>query len=606
MSLENSEHRVGRLPSGAARIYQSSGRVPWVRLAGCFIAALTVVGLAGWTPVATLAAEATNVELQVAAHLEAGEFGAALEAAAKVEDQTAKTALIEQVAAAQVQAGEAGAVQESARRLPAGAARDRLQQAARQRQSAGGANLANPYPLIQMIQQLTGGLPDSPWLEADGEGGAVSWEQNGVWVDPNGVLARRLTTDQQGLLAALGLKARNAALTQDMAAPSNLRFVSLARLEKAVAARAEAGLPILETMRHMAGLSRIQYVIAVPDENDILLAGPAEGWKYNDKGVAVGATNGQPTLHLDDLVTVLRTFSKNGDKIFGCSINPRQDGMKAIKEYVEASQNAGPLAPGGTKGFLSEIQKRMGNQDVQIYGVPANSRVARVLLAADYRMKLIGIGKLEGGDEIPSIFELLPKFTKHEAMPLDALRWWLTMKYDSILHSPDRQVYEIRGSSVLVKSEDQTVNPDGTRNHTGKASPVNQLFAKNFTEHYGELAKRDLVFAELQNVFDLGMVAALLQTEHIAQRVNWNFGSFADNGTYKTKTVAPAKTVESVINHRVYRGTDIVVQVAGGVRGDVLSIAKDAELHREAAELKDVPKAKPGKLPEGKWWWDVK
>src|SRR6185369_10696734 len=133
---------------------------------------------------------------------------------------------------------------------------------------------------------------------------------------------------------------------------------------------------------------------------------------------------------------------------------------------------SGSLAPGAMKGFLSDIQKRMGQQDVEIYGVPANSRVARILVAADYRMKLIGIGKLEGGKEIPSIFELLPKFANHESMPLDALRWWLTMKYDAILHSPDQQVYEIRGSSVLVKSEDQQVNPDGTRNHTGKASPV--------------------------------------------------------------------------------------------------------------------------------------
>ena len=39
-------------------------------------------------------------------------------------------------------------------------------------------------------------------------------------------------------------------------------------------------------MRHLAGLHRIQYVIAVPEEHDILLAGPAEGWKYKRvKGV---------------------------------------------------------------------------------------------------------------------------------------------------------------------------------------------------------------------------------------------------------------------------------------------------------------------------------
>lgn len=608
MSLENSPHRSGGQPAGAgaARIIQSTGRVPWVRLVRCLLVTATLAGAASWMPVPITAAEQLNVEQQVAAFLTAGEFGAALNLATQAANPADRATLIQQVANAQLQAGETNAVEASARQLPAGPDRVRLQQSARQQRTAGGANLANPGPLMMMIQQLTGGPPDSPWMETDGEGGAVMWEQNGVKVDPQGVLSRVLTTDQQGALAALGIKSRVAALNQDMAAPSKLRFVSLARLEKAVASRLDSNQPLLETMRHMAGLSRIQYVIAVPDENDVLLAGPAEGWKYNEKGVAVGITNGRPTLHLDDLVTVLRTFSPNGERIFGCSINPRKEGMKAVKEYVDASQKAGPLAPGGMKNFLGDIQQRMGQQDVQMYGVPENSRVARILLAADYRMKLIGIGKLEGGQDIPSIFELLPKFTKHEPLPLDALRWWLTMKYDAVLHSPDRQVYEIRGSSVLVQSEDQIVQKDGTRLQTGKASPVNQMFAKNFTEHYAELAKQDLVFAELQNVFDLGMVAALLQTEHLAQRANWNLGSFADNGGYKPKTVPAAKTVESVINHRVYRGNDIVVQVAGGVRGDVLTLARQPELHREAAELQDVPKTKPSKLPAGRWWWDAK
>ncbi|MDB5388306.1 MAG: hypothetical protein JWM11_3952, partial [Planctomycetaceae bacterium] len=419
---------------------------------------------------------------------------------------------------------------------------------------------------------------------------------------------RRLSTDTQGQLTELGQKSRNAAINQDMKAASKLRFVSLARLERAAAERLKDGLPVLETMRNMAGLSRIQYVIAVPEENDILLAGPAEGWKYNEKGVAVGISNNRPTLHLDDLVTVLRTFTKSGDKIFGCSINPRQENLKAVKEFVEGSQNAGPLAPGATKHFLTEIQSRMGLQDVVIYGVPANSEVARVLVAADYRMKLVGIGKLEGGKEIPSIFELLPKFPKHQTMPLDALRWWLTMKYESILHSPDRQVYEIRGSSVQVQSEDQFVKADGTRVETGHASPVNRLFAENFTQHYGEMAKRDLVFAELQNVFDLGMVAALLHSEHLAQKANWTVGCFGVEGSYQPAKVPVSKTVESVINHRVYNDTNVVVQVAGGVRGDVLALARQTQLHQESSELKAIPgqaKIKPAKLPEGRWWWDA-
>jgi hypothetical protein len=347
----------------------------------------------------------------------------------------------------------------------------------------------------------------------------------------------------------------------------------------------------------------------VPEEHDILIGGPAEGWKYNDKGVAVGKTSGRPTLHLDDLVTILRTFSKNGDKTFGCSIDPRQENLKATKEFAEGSQKAGPLPPGATGQFLREIQSRMGLQDVQIYGVPADSRVASVLVTADYRMKLIGIGKIDAGKAIPSIFALLPKFPKHQTMPLDALRWWLTMKYESILHSPDRQVFEIRGSSVLVQSEDQVVKTtDGSRIQTGQASPVNQAFAKNFTDNYADLAKRDLVFADLQNVFDLGMVAALMHSEHLSQKAGWKPGCFEVDGDFQTMKVTVSKTVDSVINHRVYNGGNIVVQVAGGVRGDVLELAAaKSELHKEAQALKSIPaQAKPVKLPAGRWWWDAK
>lgn len=618
MTIEPCRTRAERFPSGngAARIYQSTVRVPWIRLAGGTGLVLMALTLAAVLPTAVTAAPPTALADQplipselapaVQAHLTAGEFGPALELAVTAKTLEEKAALIQQITAAQIQAGDSSGAEQSLRRLPEGPVRDGIARASQQ--MAGGGSFANPYPLMQMIMQLTGGMDQgSPWFQIDGEGGDISWEQNGVWVDPNGVLSRRLTSETTGRLAELGLKSRNAAINQDMATPSKLRFVSLARLEKAVAARTADGKPALETMRHLAGLSKIQYVISVPEENDVLLAGPAEGWKYNEKGIAVGATNGRPTVHLDDLVTVLRTFAKNGDKIFGCSINPRQEGLKSVKEYVTASQKSGPLPPGGTKHFLNEIQSRMGLQDVEIYGVPANSRVARVLVAADYRMKLIGIGKLDAGKEIPSIFTLLPKFPKHQTMPLDALRWWLTMKYESIQHSPDQQVYEICGSSVQVLSEDQFVQKDGSRIHSGKASPVNQAFAKNFTEHYDELAKRDLVFAELQNVFDLGMVAALLQTEHLTQKSKWNAGCFGLEGNYETAKVPVAKAVDSVINHRVYNDTNVVVQVAGGVRGDVLSLAKKPELHKVSNELKAIPtQAKPSKLPEGRWWWDAK
>jgi hypothetical protein len=221
-------------------------------------------------------------------------------------------------------------------------------------------------------------------------------------------------------------------------------------------------------------------------------------------------------------------------------------------------------------------------------------------------MKLIGIGKLEGVKGIPSIFDLLPLAQQKEAPPLNALRWWMTMKCDAIVHSPDRQVFELQGSSVLVLSEDQVVKENGERIQTGQASGANQMFARNFTSHYAELAKHDAAFADLQNVFDLGLVAAVLNRELLAPRAGWDLGVFAPDGEYRVTTVEAPKEVHSVINHRLYRGRDIVVQVAGGVRADLLAIVEDQGLAKESSALRQLPaKAKPVDLPAGRWWWDA-
>ena len=50
-------------------------------------------------------------------------------------------------------------------------------------------------------------------------------------------------------------------------------------------------------VRYMAGLQRIEYVLALPESNDIVLAGPAEGWKIDPLGNVVGATTGRAVLN---------------------------------------------------------------------------------------------------------------------------------------------------------------------------------------------------------------------------------------------------------------------------------------------------------------------
>ena len=559
-----------------------------VRSLGRWFALGVVSASTAWTCGDLWAANAVDDQIQ--AHLAAGEFAPAFNLAQTIENGAARDASLRSIARAQGAAGDTTAARQTLGGL------SNRKAAATERAQLGGGTGANFQPLMDLIEQETVG----PW-DADEPGtGTISQFEAGVRVDPKGVLYRQTKEEQTGRLAALGVQARTADINADMSRQSDLRMVSLTRLEAEVSRRVAAGEPVVESMKKLAGLSQIKYVFVYPESNEIVIAGPAEGWKYDANGVAVGSTSGKPALQLDDMVTVLRTFSPGARQMFGCSIDPRPEGLKAVKQFVTDSQNAGPLAAGGAKTWATKIGDKLGRQDITIYGVPSNSHVARVILEADYKMKLIGIGKLEGGSQVPDYFELTQQHPEFATGSIEALRWWLSMKYEAVLHSPDRTAFEIAGSSVQCKSENQYLKENGERVQTGKSEPLNEMFAKNFTDNYSELSAQEPVFADLKSVFDLALVAALIEREDLDGKTHWNRGAFALNGTYKSASYNVPQSVDTVVNHRVYKGKDIVVQVAGGVRADVASIVSDESLQKESTNS-----TKPA-LPEGRWWWDAK
>lgn len=532
--------------------------------------------------------------------LAAGEFGPALDAAGAIEDRTERTRQLHAISDAQRKHRDFRSAAETARRIPERVDRASARAAvSRDRSHSGGGNMADFTELIELIKSTV--EPDS-WDDVGGPGSTREYN-TGVYVDPQGVMRQRTKADQTGTLEGLARRARLADLNEDLARPSPLRLVSLRRLEQQVSAQLAAGRPLPETLQRLAGLTRVEHVFVFPEENEIAIAGPAEGWRYDDAGRAVGRESARPVLNLDDFVVVFRAFAPGGDARFGCSINTRDANLKDVKEFVEASNRGGALRPGQLGKWLSELQKRLGMQDVVVHGIPADTRAAQVLVEADYKMKLIGIARYDGGPQIPSYFELLQKSKGTKGAPLEALRWWLTMKYDAVLHSPDKLAFQFEGSSVLVQSENQFVNAQGRHVPTGIAEPLNRQFAENFTRHYAELAKRDPVFGELQNLFDMALVAALCRQEGLLELAHWEPGAFAPQGDYQSLKFGPPKEVESVINHRVYGGKDIVVQVAGGVQADIAGVARDPALARDS---ESVAQRREGlRVPPGRWWWDA-
>ncbi|MCI0361959.1 MAG: hypothetical protein L0211_26040, partial [Planctomycetaceae bacterium] len=124
--------------------------------------------------------------------------------------------------------------------------------------------------------------------------GGVSIDANGVVAAPN-VQARRELREQY-------LKEFKA-IAPELNQPVEIRKISLRAIEEAVAkADSQIAYYLPDEIRFLAGIQRIQYVFVYPEENDIVLAGPGEGWKIDENANYVGVTTGRPVLRLEDLM----------------------------------------------------------------------------------------------------------------------------------------------------------------------------------------------------------------------------------------------------------------------------------------------------------------
>jgi hypothetical protein len=558
--------------------------------------------MAGICP--TLAQErAPNPRLQ--AQLDAGEFGPATQAAAALPRGKERDDTFARVAAAQARAGAASSAFLSASQVDDYSLRSSALEQSKQTAGRFGGSMADFDSLIDLIKST---IAPTSWDDVGGPGSVQGFE-GGVYCDAQGTLRRVLEEDRSGRLASVRRasqlpKPSDQPLAPAVAAP--LRKISLSRLEKHLERCAAEGKSPTDEMRNLAGLYRIRYVLLYPDERDIVLAGPAGPWRLDAEGRQLNVESGQPVVQLDDLVVVFRSMLAPDGGRFGCSITPTQDGLARTKAFIEES-NKTPLKPGQRAGWLNKLRDSLGLQDIEVYGLDPRSRAAHVLVEADYRMKLVGLGLEEGVLGVKNYLSSITVKPGEPAPPMDVLRWWFTLNYQAVAASAQRDVYEIRGQGVQVLSENELLTMTGQRVHTGAASPANQLFTTSFTDHFDRLAARYPVYADLRNIFDLALVGALIKAERVLDRVDWQMPLFVDAKRYVVRLGPAPKQVPTVIAHRVVNRTQILVGVSGGVSvnpsglvaADKIAVDSYGKLtveHGRAAAKHD--------LALEAWWWD--
>jgi hypothetical protein len=415
----------------------------------------------------------------------------------------------------------------------------------------------------------------------------------GVAVNVDGVLAN-LDTNQRDALREARQKAMQA-VPGDLNQPTKLRMVSLRKLEEQIRDCAHAGRQLPDEIKYLAGLQRVQYVFVYPEENDVVIAGPAEGWMVNRDGHVVGSTTGKPVLHLDDLLVALRYADAARAGGMTASIDPTAEGLQRMNALRSQLTTIG-----NPQQTIAAIEDALGPQKITVGGIPADSRFANVLVAADYRMKRLGMNFEESPVKgMPSYLELGGAAAGKNRNMMQ--RWWLAPKYDPLQTDGDGLAWELRGPGVQCMAEEDYFNEAGQRQQRNKAGVAAQKWADTMTKNYEQLSEKMTVFGDLRNCMDLAVIGALVVQENLLEKANLKLQYLLDS---KALALEPYNTPKQVPTQASYikQGREWVISASGGIALQPWYIVgKDKQ---EKSTAMTPVRATVAKARNDRWWWN--
>jgi hypothetical protein len=416
----------------------------------------------------------------------------------------------------------------------------------------------------------------------------------GISIDPAGVVS---TIDDKTLDESAQTMRATVAATKLPARRGENRTVSLAGIMAAVKEAVDGGGPIPLDVVLLGGLERITHVIAVPEDRDILLMGPADVPFVDAFGTPVGKNSGRPLLRLEDLVVALRVADQSRAGGVFCSIDPTPQGIARLQEFLAAQKTMGRDPATVFRG----MEEALGPQTVTVGGVPSDSRFARVLVAADHAMKRIGMGHEPSGlEELPSYLKLARPGGRVSSMP----RFWLEAEYEPLARDADELTWLIRGRRMKCLSAVGQAAGDGIRRGVGQPDEGLDAWCQAMTEHYDRLTARHPVFAELLNCVDLAVVAAVIRGRRLDARAGLDLSGLTNDRLLPLPKYEIAKSVPTVANG-LKKGSQWLLSASGGV---LLQPWQFAGASAVGAGLETVRAAAREARPPGNeaavCWWD--
>jgi hypothetical protein len=414
----------------------------------------------------------------------------------------------------------------------------------------------------------------------------------GVAIDAKGVIEQ---AEQHDLVALRDVRrAAVSGLAGVITRPSKLRKISLRRLDALLAQHVSQNKPLPPDVLYLAGLQRVEYVFAYPDAGDVVLAGPADGWKVDDAGNVVGVSSGAAVLQLVDLIAALRTTDKLlAGELISCSIDPTPAGLRRFARVMRVA----PASP--SDQLLRQMEQAVGPQTITLTGVTPHSHFAQVLVAADWQMKRLAMGLVPSPvNGFTSYMEMLkdaPDRAPRTAMP----RWWIAYGEKPVERDAEGLGWRISRPGIHVLTAAGRMEPGGQIATKIESDPLAQRWADSMTAHYDQLAAVAPVFAQLRGCMDLALVTAVLARGDLLKHADLKLPTLLDENRVELAAHRLPKNVASLAS-AVEKGDTWVVSVSGGVEFDVPRVVNAAAVKPDVQQARTH--AAPN--PSNSWWWD--
>lgn len=421
----------------------------------------------------------------------------------------------------------------------------------------------------------------------------------GVDIDAKGVL--KVRTFDPRLANQRLAAARQMRVNQTIMQPSQLRKVSLQRLEAALKSQLAGGGVIGDDLKALAGLTSIQYVFYYPETQDIVIAGPAEGFVADPTDRFVGIETGKPTVLLEDLAIAMRAFAPGqaATGIISVSIDPTPEGLRRMQNFLSSVR--GRVQPSDANRLATGLKNNLGLQTVTFRGIPTDTHFARVLVEADYRMKLIGIGL----ERLPMRFKSYVDRANPSSVSSNAMeRWYFQPRYDGVSVSEDGLAMKINERGVQLVGAHERV-AGGQRSSSRRVNKASQAFCQDFTDKFSMIAERVRIYAELRQLMDISIAAAYIQEQDFYGQSEWAMPVIGDESSYEVRTYTAAEQVETAVN-AIWRGNTLMTPLGGGVQMQPRKALSSQNLviDRDGRNNDVKQSAGPSSLKDGQWWWD--